>query len=99
MWYNERTWGFRAGDEGFRIQAHAGVATSVAFSPEGKRIATSGLDHVVTVWDAKSGMPAIVLPTDHPMAKTVTLGSHGTLAVADGSAGQNTVWLTSSLPK
>lgn len=34
---------------------HEDAVTSVAFSPDGKRIATSGLDNKIRIWDASSG--------------------------------------------
>jgi len=42
--------------------SHAGVVMSVAFSPNGERIASSGFDNKIKVWDAKSGEKRITLP-------------------------------------
>jgi WD40 repeat protein len=43
------------GLEVFRLQGHPKLVTCVAFSPDGKRIASGSLDHDVKLWDAETG--------------------------------------------
>jgi WD40 repeat protein len=45
-------WDATSGQETLTLKGHAGQVTSVAFSPEGKRIVSGSFDNTVKVWDA-----------------------------------------------
>ncbi len=49
-----RIWEVSSGDEVLNVQAHSGLATDVAFSPDGASIATAGADGAA-VWSVSSG--------------------------------------------
>src|SRR5262249_19170531 len=57
-----KVWDARTGKELFELKRHTGDVSSVAFSPDGTRIVTSGADFGVPgemkVWDAQKGGPA-----------------------------------------
>jgi WD40 repeat protein len=45
----------RAQDEGTPFKGHTGWVASVAFSPDGKTLATASADKSVKVWDVSTG--------------------------------------------
>ena len=65
--------------------------TNVAFSPDGKRIVTGGVDQMVRVWDAASGQEVLTLKGDTAGVYSVAFSPDGTRLVTGVPQGAK-VW-------
>jgi WD40 repeat protein len=61
-----------------------GNVTSVAFSPDGKVLASGGWDDMVRLWDVKTGDPLRVIFAHKAMVATVTFSADGKFLASRG---------------
>ena len=54
-------WDAASGKETRSLKGHKGVVSSVAFSPDSKKIVSGGWDCTMKVWDASSGQEMLTL--------------------------------------
>jgi WD40 repeat protein len=77
-----------------RDLVHAARVSAIAFSADGKRIATGGTDNAVVIWDAGSGMLLRRFADHDDVVSRVEFTADGsTLTITTGvSPGDRTVW-------
>ena len=92
-----RVWDLTTGQEVFAgpgyVGAHAGAAYGVAFSPDGRSLAT-GFEGVVNIWDWRNRRLLHTLPADEKMAASVAVAfSRDGRRLASGSwSGSVMIW-------
>ena len=93
-----RSYDAATGKELFPARGHSGQVSAVAFSPDGKRLASvSSFDPGVRLWDAATGKPERVLPNEKgfwsvafsPDGKRIAAGeARGTVVIYDALTGE-----------
>jgi WD40 repeat protein len=59
------------------LLGHLGVVSEVAFSPDGKRLATASFDKTVKVWDATTGQELLTLRGHSDLVNSVVFSPDG----------------------
>ena len=76
--------------ENLMLAGHAGPVLSVAFSPDGKRIASGSSDNTIKLWDAQSGKRTQDVLTGHEQILSIASPLAPTARrIASGSSGQD----------
>ncbi len=70
---------------------HPGGVVSIAFTPDGQRIATAGADGTVRLWDAATGQE-LRLISSHTNEVYLALGPDGNRLLTAGYDGQVKIW-------
>ena len=74
------------------IAGHQLGAIDLAVSPDGKLVATAGLDDVVRVWNAADGLPVHELRGHGNQVRAVVFSPDGTRIVSGGADRTAFVW-------
>jgi WD40 repeat protein len=87
-----QVWDARTGAQLFELKGHSNIVYSVAFSPDGTRIATGSNDHSAKVWDAQTGKPLLDLKGHAGHIKSLAFSPDG-MRLVTGSWDQTAkVW-------
>lgn len=86
-WHYLRTLA-KGGKEGHALKGHTDGITAVAFSPDGKRIASASYDFTVKVWDAATGKQIFQSKAHKDTADAVGFSPDGRLLASAGRDGK-----------
>ena len=85
-------WDAESGEEILSLKGHISDVVSMAFSPEGTRIACTTDDGTVTVWDAETGQETLVLKGHTGRVTSVAFNPDGKRIASGSWDGTVKVW-------
>jgi WD40 repeat protein len=85
-----KIWDVATGDERLSVPGHG--AKYLAFSPDGKRLATGGTDLTVRIWDVISGQEALTLRGHTDYVRTVVFSPDGNRLVSASDDRTVRIW-------
>jgi WD40 repeat protein len=74
------------------LQGHTWGITDMAFSPDGKQIATSSLDGTIRIWNSLTGEADLILKADYASVTSLAFNQNSTLLASGGNSGKITLW-------
>jgi WD40 repeat protein len=74
------------------LRGHEGAVNSVAFRPDGERLASSGNDRTVRMWEVSDGAEPVVLGSHQALAGRLSFSPDGRLLASASEDGTVRVW-------
>ncbi|HEY1380578.1 MAG TPA: WD40 repeat domain-containing protein [Gemmataceae bacterium] len=90
--WSVRLWDTESKQEQTTLIGHKGRVSSLAFSPDGRTLASGSWDKRVTFWDVAAGRARQTYHWDVGGVRAVAFSPDGLLAAAAGDAGRVVVW-------
>jgi tetratricopeptide (TPR) repeat protein len=81
------------------LKGHAGVVMSVAFSPDGQRLASGSLDQTVRIWDSATGKELLALKGYAGTVPSVAFSPDGQRLASANGDGPIHLWETTSVSR
>ncbi len=87
-----RVWDTATGRLLHDLEGHVGTITSLAFSPDGRRLVSGGADGTARIWDTATGGALRTLTGNGELVTTVAYSRDGTLLATGSSNGTVRIW-------
>jgi WD40 repeat protein len=72
--------------------AHNWIVTALAFSPDGKRLASASHDHSIKIWDTATGQETLSLHGHKSSVTSVWFSADGQRLISCDQAGEMRTW-------
>jgi WD40 repeat protein len=89
----------QTGAELLSLKGHSGVITSIAFSPDNNRLATTSSDATIKVWDRETGQELLTLVGHSGRDNDVAFSPDGNRLAAGGPNGTVLIYDATPLPE